>query len=155
MRNLHLIFDYSTYVQSNVRWRFRKSLWPSQNLWTLPICKSCTYLIPSPFARNLWTLSWQFFEDNSILWQSIFTDIYTSFDTKMMPLKLFSNPMSPLRVTSWLTYRSQECCSWTRISQDFQYILSTFESRKQKVTFDNRLKSIVKDPSYVESSLYN
>ena len=35
LRNLHLTFDYSLYIQSKVRWRFRKILCPSQNIWTL------------------------------------------------------------------------------------------------------------------------
>ena len=30
MRNLHLTFDWHY-----IRWRFRKMLWPSQNIWTL------------------------------------------------------------------------------------------------------------------------
>ena len=30
------------YIQTKVRWRFRKILWPSQNIWTL---KLCTFLI--------------------------------------------------------------------------------------------------------------
>ena len=32
--NFHLAFD-STYLQIKVRWRFRKMLWPSQNVWIL------------------------------------------------------------------------------------------------------------------------
>ena len=32
LRNLHLTFDYGTYLQSKVRGRFRKILWPSQNI---------------------------------------------------------------------------------------------------------------------------
>ena len=38
----HKIFAKSSskfwvqYIQSKVRWRFRKILWPSQNIWTLP-----------------------------------------------------------------------------------------------------------------------
>ena len=35
LRNLRLTFDYSKYIQSKVMWRFRKILWPSQNIWTL------------------------------------------------------------------------------------------------------------------------
>ena len=35
LRNLYLTFDYSTYIQSKVRWRFCKIMWPSQNIWTL------------------------------------------------------------------------------------------------------------------------
>ena len=31
-----LTFDLSMWCQSKVRWRFRKILWPSQNIWTLP-----------------------------------------------------------------------------------------------------------------------
>ena len=31
-----LLFTVSKYIQTKVRWRFRKILWPSQNIWTLP-----------------------------------------------------------------------------------------------------------------------
>ena len=34
-RNLHQLFVLCTYCQSNDWWRFRKILWPSQNIWTL------------------------------------------------------------------------------------------------------------------------
>ena len=34
MRNLLLAFDWH-YIEQKVRWRFRKILWPSQNIWTL------------------------------------------------------------------------------------------------------------------------
>ena len=37
LRNLHLTFDYSQYIQSKIGWRFRKILWPSQNIWALHI----------------------------------------------------------------------------------------------------------------------
>ena len=37
LQNLHLTFDYLQYIQSKVRWRFRKILWPSQNTWTLTV----------------------------------------------------------------------------------------------------------------------
>mgnify|MGYP007023072589 CR=1 FL=1 len=33
--NLHLTFVYLQYRQTKVRWRFRKILRPSQNIWTL------------------------------------------------------------------------------------------------------------------------
>ena len=34
MGNLHLTFVYSTkYIQTKVRWRFCKILWPSQNMY--------------------------------------------------------------------------------------------------------------------------
>ena len=34
LQNLHLTFDCGYVLQSKVRWRFRKILWPSQNIWT-------------------------------------------------------------------------------------------------------------------------
>ena len=37
LRNLPLTLDYSTSGQAKVRGRFRKILWPSQNIWTLKI----------------------------------------------------------------------------------------------------------------------
>ena len=33
--NLHLIFETVHTNEVRVRWRFRKILWPSQNIWTL------------------------------------------------------------------------------------------------------------------------
>ena len=55
LRNLHLTFDYSTsilqYIQSKVRWRFRKILWPSQNIRTLRISFFCIF---SPYSFLLW-----------------------------------------------------------------------------------------------------
>ena len=45
LRNIHLTFDY---IQSKERWRFRKILWPSQNVWTLIIwLHKCLDLIMS------------------------------------------------------------------------------------------------------------
>ena len=35
MRNLHLTFDWHYIHRTKVRWRFRKIVWPSQNIWTL------------------------------------------------------------------------------------------------------------------------
>ena len=32
LQNLHLTFVYLQYIQTKVRWRFRKMLWPSQNI---------------------------------------------------------------------------------------------------------------------------
>ena len=37
LRNLHLTFVHSTYIQTKGRWRFLKILWPSQNIWTLSV----------------------------------------------------------------------------------------------------------------------
>ena len=34
------------YTQSRVRWRFRKILWPSQNIWTLSSGKQMTTALP-------------------------------------------------------------------------------------------------------------
>ena len=34
LRNLHLTFVLCSVTQSKVRWRFRKILWLSQNIWT-------------------------------------------------------------------------------------------------------------------------
>ena len=39
LRNLHLTFDWHYISRTKVRWRFRKILWPSQNIWTLWWCK--------------------------------------------------------------------------------------------------------------------
>ena len=33
LRNLHLTFDSLALHSTKVRWRFRKILWPSQNIW--------------------------------------------------------------------------------------------------------------------------
>ena len=35
MRNLHRRFDWHYILRTNLRWRFRKILWPSKNVWTL------------------------------------------------------------------------------------------------------------------------
>ena len=35
LQNLHLTFDWHYIFRTKVRWRFRKILWPSQNIWTL------------------------------------------------------------------------------------------------------------------------
>ena len=35
LQNLHLTFDWHYIGQKKVWWRFRKILWPSQNIWTL------------------------------------------------------------------------------------------------------------------------
>ena len=35
LQNLPFTFDCSTYIESKVKGRFRKILWPSQNIWTL------------------------------------------------------------------------------------------------------------------------
>ena len=35
LRNLHRRFDQYILHRTNLRWRFRKILWPSQNIWTL------------------------------------------------------------------------------------------------------------------------
>ena len=40
LRNQHFRFDVY-YIQSNLRWRFLKFLWPSPNIWTLPNQKPC------------------------------------------------------------------------------------------------------------------
>ena len=41
LQNLYITFFLcSVQCQSNVRWRFRKILWPSQNIWTLLISVS-------------------------------------------------------------------------------------------------------------------
>ena len=39
MRNLPQLFVLCKYCQSNNWWRFRKNLWPSQNIWTLSFNK--------------------------------------------------------------------------------------------------------------------
>ena len=41
LRNLHLTFDWH-YI-TKVKWRFRKILWPSQNIWTLKNRLRCTF----------------------------------------------------------------------------------------------------------------
>ena len=35
LQNLHLTFDWHYLHRTEVRWRFCKILWPSQNIWTL------------------------------------------------------------------------------------------------------------------------
>ena len=40
LQNLPFTFDYVLYIQSKVRRRFCKILWPSQNIWTLPTIKT-------------------------------------------------------------------------------------------------------------------
>ena len=35
LRNLHLTFEWHYTCRTKLRWRFRKILWPSQNIWTL------------------------------------------------------------------------------------------------------------------------
>ena len=40
LRNLHLTFDWHYISRTKVRWRFRKILWPSQNILTLTILKA-------------------------------------------------------------------------------------------------------------------
>ena len=35
LRNLHCRFDWHYIGQIGIRWRFRKIVWPSQNIWTL------------------------------------------------------------------------------------------------------------------------
>ena len=35
LRNLHQLFDWAFVHRTNNWWRFRKILWPSQNIWTL------------------------------------------------------------------------------------------------------------------------
>ena len=43
LRNIHLTFDWH-YIQSKVRRRFRKILWPSQNIWALWYLIIITYV---------------------------------------------------------------------------------------------------------------
>ena len=35
LRNIHCKFDWHYISRTNLRWRFCKVLWPSQNIWTL------------------------------------------------------------------------------------------------------------------------
>ena len=51
-----LFFDYSIYMQSKERGRFRKILWPSQNVWTLNDSFSST-LIKDSDAEELLHIS--------------------------------------------------------------------------------------------------
>ena len=37
-------YSWLQYTQSKLRWRFRKILWPSQNIWTLPKVVFCSVL---------------------------------------------------------------------------------------------------------------
>ena len=37
LRNLHQLFDWQYISRTNNWWRFRKILWPAQNIWTLRI----------------------------------------------------------------------------------------------------------------------
>ena len=37
------------YIQSKVRWRFRKILWPSQIIWTLNLCFSVIFNFRYPY----------------------------------------------------------------------------------------------------------
>ena len=43
LRNLHQLFDWQYISRTNDWWRFRKILWPSQNIWTLFFRKKTTY----------------------------------------------------------------------------------------------------------------
>ena len=47
-------YSWLQYIQSKVRWRFCKILWPSQNIWTLPwplCCKSLRFCGSIVFLR--------------------------------------------------------------------------------------------------------
>ena len=48
----YLTFVYSKYIQTKVRWRFRKILWPSQNIWTL-LSSFISYIWKFRFSQNL------------------------------------------------------------------------------------------------------
>ena len=49
LRNRHLTFDWHYLHRTKVRWRFRKILWPSQNIWTLKVYSS--YLSNCQFTK--------------------------------------------------------------------------------------------------------
>ena len=55
------------YTQSKVRWRFRKILWPSQNMWTFMTV--WWYGIPdlSLYKKYVWKYVWLFTYRNSIV----------------------------------------------------------------------------------------
>ena len=94
LQNLPLTFDCSTYLQSKVRGRFRKILWPSQNVWTLTrililhvtnekILPPCSFILVCSFImvfRVAWQLSFFLLGSSPILhkWGNIPDEKYLS-----------------------------------------------------------------------------
>ena len=70
MRNLHLTFDCMYCSQKKVRWIFRKILWSSQNIWTLPdnsrqvyeLIKKGQFVPYSSINHAIWQLHTVFFK---------------------------------------------------------------------------------------------
>ena len=85
LRNLHLTFDY---IQSKIMWRFRKILWPSQNIWTLQtvghlVSKSCIHhpefeKIPQ-YYQDLWGIA---ANANNYFGLLFATPFFTNFNLK-------------------------------------------------------------------------
>ena len=84
LRNLHLTFNSTYYVQSKVRWRFRKILKPSQNIWTLKyktirfnLCISSNQALLAHFSgwasfHNL-ALNWGQNRATAFTWENAFS----------------------------------------------------------------------------------
>ena len=86
LRNLHLRFDRYYILRTNLRWEFRKILWPSQNIWTLNLVKTflkkiehtprnyCSILLidimPGPQNVPKLIFIWEYkFKSNYFLWK--------------------------------------------------------------------------------------
>ena len=75
LRNFHRRFDRYYIHMTNLRWRFRKILWPSQNIWTLTYCADDLVLLllilkhPSQHNSTLEAklVAWNYFNVEKIL----------------------------------------------------------------------------------------
>ena len=99
LQNLHLTFDWHSIGQKYLRWRFRKILWPSQNIWTLrsnldsesdadielilPRCNTCFSVILFAILTNFFTLLffairtlWSDLAECTTLFQWVIVDLY-------------------------------------------------------------------------------
>ena len=83
LRNLHRRFDWHYLHRTNLRWRFRKILWPSQNIWTLKVWSYdflfAVFFSPLKYKNFYWVSSkWCFYLmhiDFGLAYQASFSKI--------------------------------------------------------------------------------
>ena len=108
----HKIFAKSSpnfwlqYIRSNVRGRFRKILWPSQNIWTL-----CNYLLHSD--RNFTFLSFRRSQQFHFL---VFSAMRAEFLSKTYDQRFFKNSTHDM-ICNYLKHSDRNCIFISFFSQ--------------------------------------
>ena len=88
LRNIHQLFVVDMYCQSNNWWRFRKILWPSQNIWTLSQETGTLGLAGLYYAstENLADSSWI---ACNAQWEEIISEVAFVFPCRTLFFKIF------------------------------------------------------------------